>query len=358
MNNKFIYWLKIILLLSAIVVVEFFALCAGTILGNSKRFAEILDSNYYNVSSAIQSKSVDTLSIVSPLDSQANISEFESSPFLLPVSYVTKSSGRNWSYDSVNFINLRFKIFSDGSFCRLGVDVLGDFYSYNNYYSGNVGEFGYKYFDLSFDRFTDCDVIDRYINYNELFCMLPIFVDSGFISDLSYASITYVDDGHILGYVNGLFLTFVDINGKKLMIEFPGPPTNNETPDSNHLYFESLVPERIIYFSDEVTDNSFYYQGFDAGYNQGKLDGELSGYNTGYNSGYNDGYFYGYDVGSNSTNQYTFSNLLTAVVEAPVNVLISLLDFNIMGYNLLSIVVGLLSLGVIVVIIKLCLGGK
>lgn len=129
--------------------------------------------------------------------------------------------------------------------------------------------------------------------------------------------------------------------------------------DKNYPGINSVTPDtRTYYFINEFSDNDYYEQGYSTGYNFGLTTGTQTGYNDGYNVGYSDGRSDGYDEGVNSTTQYSFANLFTAVVEAPVNVFISLLDFNIMGYNLLSIVVGLLTLGVVVLVIKLCLGGK
>ena len=84
----------------------------------------------------------------------------------------------------------------------------------------------------------------------------------------------------------------------------------------------------------------------------------LLSYRLGSEDGFVDGFRQGYDNGLNEQDVYTFGNLLTAVIDAPVGVFISMLDFNIMGFNLLNLVVGLLTLAVICLVIKLMLGGK
>lgn len=57
-------------------------------------------------------------------------------------------------------------------------------------------------------------------------------------------------------------------------------------------------------------------------------------------------------------NDYTFFGLLGAVIDAPIKSFNGLLDFNILGTNLRSFVLAMLSLSVIIIVIKIALGGK
>lgn len=79
-----------------------------------------------------------------------------------------------------------------------------------------------------------------------------------------------------------------------------------------------------------------------------------SGYNTGFNLGHEQGYSEGYLQGQQDSTELGESGaqLITAVVEAPVNVFTRLLDFNILGINVLGIVVALLSFALVIAILK------
>lgn len=152
-------------------------------------------------------------------------------------------------------------------------------------------------------------------------------------------------------YMNNLY--FYDNNGYSFKFEIVMSKLN-EVADP----YDYLPTYRTYYLTGDISSDSYYQQGYQTGFETGLNSGKQEGYTNGYNSGYQDGELSGYNDGVNSANRYTFSNLLTAVVEAPVNVFMNLLDFNIMGYNLLSLVIGLLTLAVVVLIVKLCLGGK
>ena len=111
-----------------------------------------------------------------------------------------------------------------------------------------------------------------------------------------------------------------------------------------------------------TSNNSNYTNGYNAGYNDGYTsgvnDGNSSGYSEGYDDGYDVGVSYGYNEGVNDSNQYTFYNLFGAVLDAPVKVFSSLFNFNLLGVNLLGLITGLFTLAVIILVIKLVMGGK
>lgn len=149
--------------------------------------------------------------------------------------------------------------------------------------------------------------------------------------------------------VYGTAVSFYDGNSHCLLFHFPY---------SNDVFQKYFVPSRTIYVLENLADNDFYDAGYMNGYDAGNLAGQSTGYNNGYSVGDRVGYNRGYDAGINAGTQYSFSSLLTAVIDAPVHVFIDLLNFEIMGYNLLNLVVGLLTFAIIVLILKLVLGGK
>ena len=93
-----------------------------------------------------------------------------------------------------------------------------------------------------------------------------------------------------------------------------------------------------------------YVEGYNQGYNQGKADG----YEEGKKQGYNQGYY----EGAADAGDYSFLNLLTAVVDAPVTVFVKLLDFEILGWNMTTVVISLLSVALIVTLIAYFSGKK
>ncbi|HIU06668.1 MAG TPA: hypothetical protein IAC46_03685 [Candidatus Onthoplasma faecigallinarum] len=93
-------------------------------------------------------------------------------------------------------------------------------------------------------------------------------------------------------------------------------------------------------------------------YDKGYYDGNKEGSTNGYNTGYDTGYYNGYNEGINDSNAYTFTNLIGSVLDAPISAFTSLLNFDILGVNLLAFISGLFTLAIIIFIIKLFLGGK
>lgn len=80
-------------------------------------------------------------------------------------------------------------------------------------------------------------------------------------------------------------------------------------------------------------------------------------YNEGYSAGKVNGYQIGYDEGKVSSS-YSFSSLLGAVFDAPIEAFKGLFNFEILGTNMQGFVLALLTLSVIIVVIKIALGGK
>lgn len=134
--------------------------------------------------------------------------------------------------------------------------------------------------------------------------------------------------------------------------------------DSSSLYNNQyyFLPYRVYYLTiPNLTDNEYYNQGYQQGqqngYNTGYNVGQTAGYNEGYSVGQTTGYNNGYSDGMEDSNQYTFLNLLSATIDAPVKYFQSLFNFELLGVNLQGFLTGLFTLCVIVTIVKLCLGG-
>lgn len=164
-------------------------------------------------------------------------------------------------------------------------------------------------------------------------------------------------------------LVYTDNNGKHFYIFFE---LNDEYNPTGSIDYISLT-ERTYYFANSSVSpdpvdpspnpSDSNYQ---AGYEQGYYDGSNSSYQTGFGDGYNDGRAVGYDDGYHSgysagvlnANDYSFLGLIGAVVDAPVNTFVSLLNFEIFGFNFLSCLTGILTIALIITIVRFILGKR
>lgn len=159
------------------------------------------------------------------------------------------------------------------------------------------------------------------------------------------------------------YVQYYDINDNFLTIVIDAYEINNNY--GNDSYYEKLLfLHRTYYLNDpsNFTDNESYNFGYNTGYSDGYISGESEGNSSGYKDGYNvgvtEGYNNGYNVGISDSNQYSFYNLFGAVLDAPVRVFSDLFNFNLLGVNLLGLITGLITLAFVILIIKLCIGGK
>lgn len=104
-----------------------------------------------------------------------------------------------------------------------------------------------------------------------------------------------------------------------------------------------------------------YQNGYNAGVSasEDSISSDLqTKYDDGFVAGKTAGYSVGYTDGAANSQNYTFMGLLGAVIDAPITAFTGLLDFEVLGVNMSSFVLSMLTLSVIVIIIKICLGGK
>ena len=93
-------------------------------------------------------------------------------------------------------------------------------------------------------------------------------------------------------------------------------------------------------------------QGKNEGYQSGFSEGQSQGYNTGFGAGKNEGYSSGYAAGVAAGGNNSFMSLITAVIDAPITAFTSLLDFEILGYNMKDLALALLTAGLLVAAIR------
>lgn len=102
----------------------------------------------------------------------------------------------------------------------------------------------------------------------------------------------------------------------------------------------------------EEQDNPLY----NIGYRDGKANAEKAVFNEGKVAGYNEAaiieYNRGFNAGLQQGDETTFASLIFAVIDTPINVLTSMLDFNILGTNMTSFVQQMISALLFLVVVK------
>lgn len=148
------------------------------------------------------------------------------------------------------------------------------------------------------------------------------------------------------------YITYTDFNGYKLWVCFYAAVSERYLPSA------SFTPRTYYLDNSSLTDAS-YQEGFLAGQNEGYQSGyeqgKTDGLKTGTENGYNNGYYEGRRDGIASANDYTFLGLLGAVVDAPLQALRGLLNFNLLGFNMANFFFALITLALIIMVIRLVL---
>lgn len=123
---------------------------------------------------------------------------------------------------------------------------------------------------------------------------------------------------------------------------------------SDSPYSDWNMPYRSYFLNNPstFTDNETYNAGFSRGMSEGLAANQQSIYNSGFNSGKSLGYSIGYQEGVDDSAEYTFLGLLGAVVDAPVQTFIGLLNFEILGFNFLSFLTAIFTIGLIFFIVR------
>lgn len=120
------------------------------------------------------------------------------------------------------------------------------------------------------------------------------------------------------------------------------------------LYFVPLSREQVILYDVKLYIVSETGSAYDKGY----ADGNKAGFAEGDKASYQRGYSTGYSEAIKISSKGDFFSLISAVVDAPVTVFSSLLDFEILGFNMRSVVLSLLTAALIMAAIRLFSGGK
>lgn len=145
---------------------------------------------------------------------------------------------------------------------------------------------------------------------------------------------------------------YMDANGNRFQFDFWCYSLSNSEYIPGLLY-----PSDILSLYTSPVDNSTatWQVAYQSGYVDGVQVGQSSGYSDGYNVGYSAGDAAGYQRGVDASNQYSFGNLLFAVVDTPVVIFRSLFDFNVLGVNLQGFFFSLLTVAVVIAVVRFIL---
>ena len=143
--------------------------------------------------------------------------------------------------------------------------------------------------------------------------------------------------------LNGLLLTVAfSSSSSSFSFAFDVPYDYYWIP-SHNLYNVGSTPRSFIVYTDvnNITSGGIYseeeYLNFG---NQQFYQGQQQGYNKGYAAGISDG-------GNNS-----FLSLITAIVDAPITAFTSLLNFDILGFNVKNVVLSFLTAALVIACIR------
>lgn len=285
-----------------------------------------------------------------PCDSNISSYTFTSSDILVPYSHFATYLDYTIS-TRTEFVNFSVSITFDSVTSSYSCSITFNGISYVTsegfrVYGNNVGTYSVDLvvgqFNINWFTFHDSVHGDWYIS-------APVKIDTGFDCNVSRVSIFNQTDGSILGFTDGSVIEFYDSNNNMLRIEIPY---------SSSSFCSGFVPNRLSYLAQDLTDNDYYQSGIAYGKQLGRDEVWESRYNLGYDRGVEDGKAEGILIGISEENPYTFGNFFAGIINAPVGVFVSLFNFEIFGFNLLNLILGLLTLAVVCFIVKLLLGGK
>lgn len=180
---------------------------------------------------------------------------------------------------------------------------------------------------------------------------------------MAFSATTY-DVSNIIGVTitpNFTQLTYFNFGSNSVVFNMTEIRYFNSDGDYFAFYVASPLTSsdfvsRTYYFETVLTSTDGYQQGYDAGYDFGYSRGTDFGYQSGLRAGRQLGYNNGFSDGVASANEYTFLGLIGAVIDAPLTAFVSLLNFEVFGFNMLNLLTGLFTLAVIIFIVRLVLG--
>lgn len=202
-----------------------------------------------------------------------------------------------------------------------------------------------NYWNLSFDR-VEYNTRFRTVTYEENNSGGGIIDPESIDNEVQY---NLNQKAVVTGEVYECTVTYYNSDNTFLRFVYLSQNLNTAYNSSGLTYsLSDFFPYRI-YYDMNGFDNSYIYN---YGYQEGETAGREAGYNSGYNSGFSVGKSVGFSEGVANANEYTFLGLFSAVFDAPISALSGLLNFDILGVNILSFTLALFTLCIVFFIIK------
>lgn len=252
-----------------------------------------------------------------------------------------------------------------------------------SYYDGNTYSFYYPDGHWSVDYLPGVKVVSNLL-YGNILISCPYWLGSSYwqivFEDTITGAVVYTDYRDTLHYKFVPSYTFQTNNQATTSgnpeldswnffdIEyFFENPQNVYFLPSNSIHVWDLASGDIVkyptnsFFNIYSTQSQTALTSFDDGYQKGVEAGRKGAVSENAQAVSN-ARAVGYEEGRRDAladgNDYTFIGLLGAVFDAPIKSFQGLLNFDVLGVNMQSFVLALLSLSVIIIIIKIALGGK
>lgn len=226
-------------------------------------------------------------------------------------------------------------------------DFTRGYYSFSGWAYGSIrssnfsGTFSFVYDDWIYSSFSDID--DNYFS-------AQIYCDSGFAFN-NITNIEFYGYAPADGYSRNV-IRFSDADSHIFRVDFWSFFVSNNTIVPGLLYQSTPL---VLYTAPVDSTTTTWQEGYQNGYGNGLISGQSIGYTDGYNVGYSAGDAVGYQRGVDASNQYSFGNLLFSVVDTPVVIFRSLFDFTVLGVNLQSFFLSLLTVAVVIAVVRFIL---
>lgn len=231
-------------------------------------------------------------------------------------------------------------------------DILNDF-TYPKFYSTNTSFFdnpvnGAEAFFGDGQLSTNC-----YIGTWNNVIWGDLLINNSFAFNQFRIQCTGVDYQSSRNFVHYQFQAYNAFNGSALQIA-----------DFSILYDNYLNTfGQIVNFHPQYTD---YAISIDSVVNNGLYNLLFTDYNNGYTDGFRDGTTYGYDLGYSqglvdANTDPVMNSIFNGIFQIgllPVNVFLTMFNYDVFGINIAGLVSGFLTLSVLVIIIRFIFGAK
>lgn len=245
-----------------------------------------------------------------------------------------------FNYDGVSYYTEDNYSFDIGGVYRyeISADVSNSGYGLGIKYSRTF--YGTR-FNISFG----VDLASGSLLYNSLRGVLFVGSDNKYFYDL--ASDNSIYEATVSA---SLRCTYYSLNVNSLVLdnyEIYFLFNSINTPNSDDAYACLVLPFSVSSDMGNTANSldNVYSEAFQDGLNRGDQLGYLRGKTDGYENGYRNGV-------ADSSN-YSFLGLMSSVVEAPVNVVSQMLDFEVLGFNIKIFFYSMISVALFIFVIKL-----